>query len=184
MVSLLAGTRTSPEKNFPKSGMTDTVDPEQEAERDRNDRRAISALLNALLSIIGSGVAVWWAADRLHWKAEWKVLLALSVAMVVAISEGVLYLIWESRRSKEKSLSRRVHRFTATRHIRKMPDAPTVESKPSSSDPIARSLQQDHEQDWSIAGPHSHSTTLPSTQSSIQVHATADGLRERGGRQR
>ncbi|TCD71866.1 hypothetical protein EIP91_003209 [Steccherinum ochraceum] len=70
MVSLLAGTQTSPERTFPKHEKA--VDPEEEAHRDRSDRRAITALLNALLSILGSGVAVFWAADRLHWRDEWK----------------------------------------------------------------------------------------------------------------
>lgn len=75
MVSLLAGTRTSPERKFPEHSMTAVVDPEQEARRNRSDRRAVTALLNALLSILGSGVATWWAADRLHWKDEWVSLI-------------------------------------------------------------------------------------------------------------
>lgn len=71
MVSLLAGTRTSPERKFPKGAFPAAVDSEEESKRNMSDRRAITALLNALLSIIGSGAATWWAADKLHWKAEW-----------------------------------------------------------------------------------------------------------------
>lgn len=69
MVALLAGTRTSPEKSFPHM----PVKPEasEEARRELNDRRAVTAVLNALLSVIGSGVATWWAADKLGWKQEW-----------------------------------------------------------------------------------------------------------------
>ena len=70
MVALLAGTRTSPERRFPAP---DSPILSQEL----NDRRAITALLNALLSILGSGVAVWWAADRLRWAEEWVSLLAV-----------------------------------------------------------------------------------------------------------
>lgn len=69
MVSLLSGTRTSPDRKFPN--VAEAVDPAQEAQRTTSDRRAITALVNALLSIIGSGVAVWVAADKLHWKNEW-----------------------------------------------------------------------------------------------------------------
>ncbi|KAI0077712.1 hypothetical protein K474DRAFT_1568093, partial [Panus rudis PR-1116 ss-1] len=97
MVALLAGTRTSPDRKFPDMPITIQT-PEEEASRARNDRRAIVALLNALLSIVGSGAAVYWASQHLAWRLEWRVLLSLFVAMVVATSEGVLYLIWDSRR--------------------------------------------------------------------------------------
>ena len=69
MVSLLAGTRTSPEKNFPD--VPPKPDSGKEALKEVNDRRAVTAVLNALLSVLGSGVATWWAADRLRWKDEW-----------------------------------------------------------------------------------------------------------------
>ena len=69
MVSLLAGTKVSPEKQFPATPRhTGGV---EEAQREMNDRRAVTAVLNALLSVLGSGVATWWAADRLRWKNEW-----------------------------------------------------------------------------------------------------------------
>lgn len=68
MVALLVGTRTSPERRFPDMpNVTDDNDPQ----RAINDRRAIVALLNALLSIIGAGAATWWAAQHLSWKNEW-----------------------------------------------------------------------------------------------------------------
>ena len=69
MVALLAGTRTSPEKKFPNT----PVKPEasEKARQELNDRRAVTAVLNALLSVIGSGAATWWAADKLSWKQEW-----------------------------------------------------------------------------------------------------------------
>ena len=67
MVSLLAGTRTSPERKFPAA----SAPPVDSASKELSDRRAVTALLNALLSIVGAGVAVWWAADTLRWKDEW-----------------------------------------------------------------------------------------------------------------
>ncbi|RDB23854.1 hypothetical protein Hypma_009035 [Hypsizygus marmoreus] len=95
MISLLAGTTTSPERKFGE--YIPAKEPEEmEAERIR-ERKTITALLNALLSILGSGFAVWWAADKLGWRNEWRVLLAMFAAIVVAVAEAVLYLIWQSR---------------------------------------------------------------------------------------
>ncbi|OCH87383.1 hypothetical protein OBBRIDRAFT_796263 [Obba rivulosa] len=99
VVALLAGTLTSPERSFPAPALNNSH--EVARSKELGDRRAITALLNALLSIIGSGIATWWAADRLQWRAEWRVLLALFVATVVAISEAALYCIWSFYRSSE-----------------------------------------------------------------------------------
>ncbi|KAH9967285.1 hypothetical protein BC827DRAFT_1123603 [Russula dissimulans] len=95
MVSLLAGTRTSPDKKFPQFPQPSTRS--EIAARDISDRRAILAVLNALLSVICTGAAVWWAAQRTGWRDEWKVLMSLLAATTVAISEVGLYIIWESR---------------------------------------------------------------------------------------
>ncbi|KAG6910233.1 hypothetical protein DXG01_012368 [Tephrocybe rancida] len=119
MIALLAGTVTSPERNF--GTYVPPQDPEELEAAKSAERKSITALLNALLSILGSGFAVWWAADKLRWKNEWvrrtaflthsttdsvlqqRVLLALFAAIVVAVAEAVLYLIWQSRRSQSKS---------------------------------------------------------------------------------
>ncbi|KAI0731288.1 hypothetical protein C8Q76DRAFT_599139, partial [Earliella scabrosa] len=101
IVALLAGTRTSPERKFPRTSTPNhllDLSSQSAQRRELGDRRAVTAVLNALLSVLGSGFATWWAADRLAWRNEWRVLLALSVAIVVASSEAVLYLIWEDRR--------------------------------------------------------------------------------------
>jgi len=98
MVSLLAGTRTSPEKKFPQLPQPSTRS--EIAARDISDRRAILAVINALLSVICTGAAVWWAAQRTGWRDEWKVLMSLLAATIVAISEVGLYIIWESRRRR------------------------------------------------------------------------------------
>ncbi|KAI0644174.1 hypothetical protein C8Q79DRAFT_873152, partial [Trametes meyenii] len=100
MVALLAGTRTSPDRKFPSAPSGTNADtPAAAQKRELSDRRAVTAVLNALLSIGGAGVATFWAAGRLAWKDEWKVLLALSVSIVVAASEVILYIIWDSRRT-------------------------------------------------------------------------------------
>ncbi|PIL25079.1 hypothetical protein GSI_12968 [Ganoderma sinense ZZ0214-1] len=99
MITLLAGTRTSPERKFPFFP-TPVTDSQVSRSREVGDRRAVTAVVNALLSIGGSGIATWWAAGRLLWREEWKVLLALLVAAVVAASEATLYLIWDSQRNK------------------------------------------------------------------------------------
>lgn len=71
MISLLAGTRTAPDRKFPTDFAPLGHDNKPLSPRDVNDRRAITTLLNALLSVLGSGVATWWAADRLRWQNEW-----------------------------------------------------------------------------------------------------------------
>ncbi|KAF9516752.1 hypothetical protein BS47DRAFT_1390347 [Hydnum rufescens UP504] len=72
-------------------------DPNTEASRQSSHRRALTALLNALFSVLGVGVATWWMAGSAGWRPERRVLLALFCAVVVATSEGILYLIWASR---------------------------------------------------------------------------------------
>jgi hypothetical protein len=84
MVSLLAGTRTSPNKKFPQ--LSHSSDRSENAARDISDRRAIIAVLNALLSVICTGAAAWWAAQCTGWRDEWVglTLLRLSVPELVA----------------------------------------------------------------------------------------------------
>ncbi|KAF8196743.1 hypothetical protein K438DRAFT_1672933 [Mycena galopus ATCC 62051] len=101
MVALLAGSVTSPERRFPT--YVPEKSPEEVEALKVAERKAITYLLNALLSVIGSGFAAWWAAGKTGWKNEWQVLFSLFVAAVVAISEAVLYLIWDSRRSQTRT---------------------------------------------------------------------------------
>ncbi|KAF8515064.1 hypothetical protein JB92DRAFT_2789135 [Gautieria morchelliformis] len=98
MISLLAGTITSPSSSFPRH--VPPPDAAEMARRAASDRKAITAILNALLSIGGAGYAGWWASSRTGWRDEWRVLFALAVAAVVAISEASLYLIWQARKEK------------------------------------------------------------------------------------
>jgi hypothetical protein len=69
MVALLAGSVTSPERKFPL--YVPDKSPEEAAALKAAERKAITSLLNALLSVIGSGFAAWWAAGKTGWKYEW-----------------------------------------------------------------------------------------------------------------
>ena len=69
MVSLLAGAATSPERFF--GSYTPPKDPAEVQAEKKRERKAITALLNALLSIVGSAFATWWAAEMLGWRNEW-----------------------------------------------------------------------------------------------------------------
>ncbi|KAF6761576.1 hypothetical protein DFP72DRAFT_842472 [Ephemerocybe angulata] len=95
MVSLLAGTTTSPEKNFGE--YIPPIEPEVLAAKRASERKAITAIVNSVFSVFGAGFAAWWGADRTGWKDEYKVLFGLAVGTIVAISEGALFLIWSSR---------------------------------------------------------------------------------------
>lgn len=66
MISLLAGTRTAPNRRFPPPPK-----PELDPRRELNDRRAITTVINSLLSIFGAGWAVWLAAGQVGWRDEW-----------------------------------------------------------------------------------------------------------------
>ncbi|KAL4063179.1 hypothetical protein J3A83DRAFT_4298073 [Scleroderma citrinum] len=125
MTSLLVGTRTSPEKRFPPYVPRD---PLEERRRAIDDRKAISAVVNAVVSVIGTGAATWWVSDRTGLKLEWvsamflswyyrvqrsctaqRSLVAVSAAIIVAIAEVILYMIWDSRKgSKSKKVRRRI----------------------------------------------------------------------------
>ncbi|KAG0709193.1 hypothetical protein DFH29DRAFT_978773 [Suillus ampliporus] len=100
MVSLLAGTRTSPEKKFPAYL---AKDPQAERRQAADDRKAVSTVINGVLSVAGAGFATWWAGERTGLRLEWRALLATFVALVVAFAEVILYMIWDSRRSTKKT---------------------------------------------------------------------------------
>ncbi|KAG2011692.1 hypothetical protein CC2G_011780 [Coprinopsis cinerea AmutBmut pab1-1] len=104
MVSLLAGTTTSPERNFGE--YVPTKEPEEVAYDKARERKAITALVNSLFSVFGAGFAAWWGADKTGWKDEYKVLFAIGVGIVVAISEAILYWIWSSRKTSSKQKRR------------------------------------------------------------------------------
>lgn len=114
MIALLAGARTSPEKHFPLPPGGGWDARQRELTREKGDRRAVANIVNALVSIVGCAVAVWYAAGSVGWRDEWvrlvgcvrypaltrsgiqRVLLALLAAAVVGTAESVLYIIWTS----------------------------------------------------------------------------------------
>ncbi|EUC59761.1 endoplasmic reticulum-based factor for assembly of V-ATPase [Rhizoctonia solani AG-3 Rhs1AP] len=99
LIPLLAGTTFAPSSKPP---------PPPPPEHDpAADKRAITALINGLFSVVGVGFAAWWAAGNIYWRNETRVLLALAASIIVAISEGVLYLIWSSHVEKRKEEQKR-----------------------------------------------------------------------------
>jgi hypothetical protein len=70
MISLLAGCITSPKSKFPEHVSTED-ERETEGRRKIAERRAIAGLVNASLSVVGSGVATWWVAGGRGWVVEW-----------------------------------------------------------------------------------------------------------------
>ncbi|KIK61589.1 hypothetical protein GYMLUDRAFT_73098 [Collybiopsis luxurians FD-317 M1] len=107
IIALLAGTTSSPERNF--GPYSPPEEPEKIALQKKQERKAITAIINGLLSVIGAGAAAWLGSDKTNWRQEWRVLFALSVAVIVAFSEIVLYIIWQSR-SSSSSGTRKVRR--------------------------------------------------------------------------
>ncbi|KAL5633168.1 hypothetical protein ACGC1H_003607 [Rhizoctonia solani] len=99
LIPLLAGTTFAPSSKPPPPPPPDH-DPAA-------DKRAITALINGLFSVVGVGFAAWWAAGNVYWRNETRVLLALASSIIVAISEGVLYLIWSSHVEKRKEEQKR-----------------------------------------------------------------------------
>lgn len=69
LVSLLAGTKTSPRSKPPPYIPPES--PEKRSRKEWNDRKALTAVANSLLSIGCAGGAAWWIADKQGWKDEW-----------------------------------------------------------------------------------------------------------------
>lgn len=68
MISLLAGTLTSPERKF--GAYIPPMEPEDvEAER-RREKKAITALANGVLSVGGVAVGTYLASDKMGWTNE------------------------------------------------------------------------------------------------------------------
>jgi TMEM199 family protein len=75
MITLLAGTTTSPERKFGTY-----VPPKGEdvlARERKRERKAITTIVNGVFSVAGSGAAAWIGSASTGWKYEW-------VSMIVA----------------------------------------------------------------------------------------------------
>jgi TMEM199 family protein len=69
MISLLAGTTSSPEKSF--GVYVPPKEPEEVAHDQARERKSITALVNAVFSVVGAGFAAWWGADKTGWRDEY-----------------------------------------------------------------------------------------------------------------
>ncbi|KLO19279.1 hypothetical protein SCHPADRAFT_918605 [Schizopora paradoxa] len=127
-VSLLAGTKTSPSSRLPPPNPPESA--EQKSRREWGDRKALTAVLNGLLSVGCSGGAAWWAADKSGWRDEWKVLLALIVAAVVGLSETVLFMIWQSKYHTGSGSQMNYRRAVKTRSKKDDGEAPSTSRSP------------------------------------------------------
>ncbi|KAI0705172.1 hypothetical protein BC835DRAFT_1261295 [Cytidiella melzeri] len=172
IVALLAGTRSAPDRTFPVGFAPLDYNGDAASRTEMNDRRAVTALINALLSIIGSGAATWWAAGRLGWQNEWKVLLALFASFVVAVSEAGLYLIWDSRRSKSRVNKRRRTRRTIAPAPREEPSEPFLSSHDDKSSSVCETPDSENQ---TVV----HGQLIQDTNPNVQTHRTAEGLRAR-----
>ncbi|KAF8327146.1 uncharacterized protein EI90DRAFT_1819185 [Cantharellus anzutake] len=113
LISLLSGVTSLPFTNPPPYD-PDAGDPNKASRRAAQDRRAVVALLNALFSILGVGIGSFWIAGSGGWKLEHRTLFALFTAVVIATTEGILYLIW-SNRASQKDSRRRIAKRLYTR---------------------------------------------------------------------
>ncbi|KAG8997777.1 hypothetical protein FRB94_007460 [Tulasnella sp. JGI-2019a] len=95
MIAMLAGTLSSPSAKL--APYKRPLSPEEEAMVKSKERKAISALLNGFLSTIAVGVAMWWLGGSISMRTDHKVLLSVLGAIAVAVTEGILYWIWQWR---------------------------------------------------------------------------------------
>jgi len=102
LISLLSGVTSSPSTNPPPYD-PDEFNPNKTSRRAAQDRRAIVALLNALFSILGVGIGSFWIAGSAGWKLEHRTIFALFASIVIAATEGALYLIWSNRTNQKRS---------------------------------------------------------------------------------
>ena len=70
MINLLAGCTTSPNSHFPPHVSAEEKD-RTESRQMTEERKAIATRINAMFSVVGSGVAAWWAAGVQGWAVEW-----------------------------------------------------------------------------------------------------------------
>lgn len=69
MIALLAGSTTSPERKF--APYVPPQEPEQIMNQKKMERKAITTIINGVLSVIGSGAAAWLGSEKTSWKQEW-----------------------------------------------------------------------------------------------------------------
>lgn len=67
-LNLSAGTMTNPSTRLPPP--EPKPEPWETARDEKNTRRAIAALVNAVFSMLGIGAAVWWGSKTTGWTDE------------------------------------------------------------------------------------------------------------------
>jgi len=128
-IALFAGTRTTPNSSF--SGSDLSAGTKSRKSGLRNDRKGVTALANAVFSVVGAGFAAYWAASNAGWGLHkvrgWcevsaatltgfqqSMFLGLFTAFVVGFSEAVLFTLWqrrvERRANAKKTFVKRVVR--------------------------------------------------------------------------
>ncbi|KAF9531748.1 hypothetical protein CPB83DRAFT_916544 [Crepidotus variabilis] len=107
LVSLLAGTMTSPERKL--GTYVPPPDPEEVERRQRNEKKAITTLVNAVLSIGCAGAAAWAGSGKTGWSNEWRALFSMFAAILVATAEAGLYLIYLWRRDEMKNPTQKLN---------------------------------------------------------------------------
>lgn len=97
MIALLAGTVTAPSAKLPpyKPPLT----PEEQAILKSKERKAISALINGFLSVVGVGVAGWWAGGSIgmrqdHVSSASIRFMRTILNMCLLLAEGTSFRIW------------------------------------------------------------------------------------------
>ncbi|KIM28449.1 hypothetical protein M408DRAFT_16338 [Serendipita vermifera MAFF 305830] len=95
-INLLAGTVTGPASRLPPP--EPKPEPWEVAQDEKNTRRAIAALVNALFSVVGVGAAVWWASKTTGWSDTTRISFSILGGLVTAIAEGGLFAVYYNRR--------------------------------------------------------------------------------------
>ncbi|KAJ3732030.1 hypothetical protein DFJ43DRAFT_328202 [Lentinula guzmanii] len=139
MIALLAGTTTSPERKF--GPYQPPQEPEQLGAQKKRERKAITTMINGVLSVIGSGAAAWIGSERTNWRQEWRVLFALFVAFVVAISETVLYILWQSRSSSSNKVRKYISVKKEDSETPSLPNSDTTEVEKTHHDGLRLRIQ-------------------------------------------
>ncbi|PVF99260.1 hypothetical protein CPB86DRAFT_783849 [Serendipita vermifera] len=157
-ISLLAGTITGPSKRLPPP--EPKPEPWEVAQDEKNTRRAVAALFNGLFSVIGVGVAVWWAGRTAGWSDNLRLTLSICAGLFTGLVEAALFGLYYNRRGQAREyrakVRQRKHQILQRRYQKKYGDneeVPEVEIKPEVEDPSAEGettirrrlpLQQEH----------------------------------------
>ncbi|KAH7105865.1 hypothetical protein BKA62DRAFT_826284 [Auriculariales sp. MPI-PUGE-AT-0066] len=126
-VALFAGTRTTPGAAFSRDDLSQTARTGRRGGL-RSDRKGVTALANAIFSIIGAGAAAWWAASSAGWGVEKSLFLGVLTGFVVAVAEAVLFTIWQKRSDRQKNVKKTLVRRVVRVEFPTEPEALAIEA--------------------------------------------------------